>query len=37
MAVWSVNKKRGREEVEVRCWLVDEFSAALEASQQCMI
>ncbi len=30
-------QKRGREEVEVCCWLADEFSAALESSQQCMI
>jgi hypothetical protein len=30
-------QKRDREEVEVCCWLADEFSATLEASQQCMI
>jgi hypothetical protein len=30
-------QKGGTEEVEVCCWLADEFSAALEASQQCMI
>ncbi len=30
-------EEKDRKEVHFLCWLVDQFSAALEASQQCMI
>jgi hypothetical protein len=33
----GVRKEKDREEVQFCCWLADQFSVALEASQQSMI